>query len=295
LQEGFRGEVHPILNDQANLVLKAHWSSFSKRREKVLEKVPTMSQHMVEDLYRDAKPARVSQTYTARDFSAFLPEKIESPGQLWSIDPTRLTVFLRQFHPRASLHLEAQGRRAGPDGAIAILRGISPTHLDIVSRIHAEFDVTPRGGPRYPIPYSVPKGAKAPPEPLRVWFTPAYFLGRMIVNRQTGTVDYFSLALPADGSLNAHLTASLAPYGEHHDIVHVDQMELVGGDPELPKSLQGNGTMELSQARVQLARQFYKFKTIDWVPFERALALAHERQKPIMAMVLWGALDDQSC
>ena len=45
----------------------------------------------------------------------------------------------------------------------------------------------------------------------------------------------------------------------------------------------------------QLAKVFYKFKDIDFVPFDQALAAARARQKPILALVALGALDDQSC
>jgi hypothetical protein len=48
-------------------------------------------------------------------------------------------------------------------------------------------------------------------------------------------------------------------------------------------------------ARTKLTQAFYSFVSIDWVPPEKAVAIAHEQNKPILAVVLWGGLDEQSC
>lgn len=119
------------------------------------------------------------------------------------------------------MELKAQGRRLGPNGSFAILRAKSAAYLDIAIRVHAEFDITP-------ITWSAEM-----PEPDQVWYTPSYFTGRIIVNRETGSVDYFHLALPEDTTLNVHVTVSLNHRTmDSHDIVRVDRMELIGGDAE---------------------------------------------------------------
>ena len=41
---------------------------------------------------------------------------------------------------------------------------------------------------------------------MTAWYTPAYFSGRVLVNRRTGTVDHFRLGLAGDKALNVHLT-----------------------------------------------------------------------------------------
>jgi hypothetical protein len=289
VRRGFPGEVHPLLHGQTRLQVAARWSAFGKR----LQKAPVDAdffESVAEVLYREAKPARGTQRYTEQDFSGFLPERVEAVGQIWELDGKRVIAFLRQFHAGASLHLAAPGRRAGPDGAFGILRAISPSYLDIVCRIHAEFNVTPKANPT-----RLARSGAKPDAPVTAWYTPAFFSGRMIVNRNTGTVDYFHLGIPTDKSLNTHLTVSGLPDSELHFIVRVEQMELTGGDGKLVDAVHEPGAIDLARAQDQLASQFYKFKDIDWVPLDKALATARQYNKPILAMITWGSLDDQSC
>ena len=49
------------------------------------------------------------------------------------------------------------------------------------------------------------------------------------------------------------------------------------------------------EAREKLATAFYKFAKIEWVPIENAVELAKLTNRPIHALVLFGALDDESC
>jgi hypothetical protein len=193
-------------------------------------------------------------------------------------------LFLSQFHPNASLHLAATGRRAGPDGAFAVLRAVSPTHADIVFRVHAEFYVTPPDAGDWQGVYA--------------WLTPAYFTGRILVNKKTGNVEHFRLALPTEKALNVFLTVNPSRLGIAklgHDIVRIDRMELIGGDARLPDELPWSKALPLADANRRLARVFYKFEEIDWVPPDQALARARETNRPIFAIVSWGSTDDQSC
>jgi hypothetical protein len=197
-----------------------------------------------------------------------------------------MTEFLNQFHRHPSLHLVAIGRRAGPDGAFAILRAATSSYLDIVFRLHAEFYLTPDDWK----------------SPLRIgaWYTPAYFAGRVIVNRQTGRVDYFRLGIPTEKALNVHLTLAIW-HGEvvdrdYHDIVRVERMELTGGNSAAVETIPwGEDALTFTEARRRLARVFYKSQEIDWVPLDQVAARARARQRPIFAVVSWGAFDDQSC
>lgn len=282
VQDGFSGDVHPLLQGTTNLEVTARWhwtppDAPPPNRRKVAAEMPPRLRKLCSEL----TVARASQDYGARDFSGFMPKQVEAVGQLWTLDEGKIIAFLKQFHPKASLHLLPKGTRAGPDGAFAILRALSPAYLDIVFRIHAEFDVTPEKLDRR--------------LPVAVWYTPASFFGRMIVNRAKGNVVYFQLGIPAGRTLNVHLTVFVAPQGDHHDIIRVEQMELIGGDKKLPEQIRWTEALELAQAQDRLAHQFYKFKEINWVPLEQALAIARDRKKPILAVVTWGALDDQSC
>jgi hypothetical protein len=292
---GFHGDRHPLLFGGTQLQVTADWMlPVGKKQERLR---PGMPDELVNSLYSEAKPARKTQVYTERDFASFLPEKIEGVGQIWALDEKGVTSLLRQFHPAASLHPMSPGRRAGPDGAFATLRAMSASYLDIVCRVHAEFNLSPKGEANRAV--SLPEGY-SPDEPMTVWYTPAFLSGRMIVNREKGTVDFFRLGIPTDKSLNAHLTLGferdLHPLRwSLHDIVHVDRMELIGGDGKLGDTISWEKAVDVPRAQELLAREFYKFKGIDWVPLEQAGTVARDRKMPIMAIVTWGALDDQTC
>jgi hypothetical protein len=281
VRDGFRGEVHPLLSGKTRLDVTAHWTPVGKGRDK-------MHQDLHPKLYAwftELQPTRPQQTYTERDFSAFLPETVGEVGQLWALDPEKMVNFLRQFHPRPSMNLVAAGRRAGPDGAFAILRAVSPSHLDIVFRLHAEFYLTPDDWPAN--------------QPLiRAWYTPAYFSGRVLVNRRTGTVDHFRLGLTNDKALNVHLTVAAKGIGDTrqaHDIVRVERMELTGGDGGLVDTIPWAKALTPAEAHSRLAKVFYRFLEIDWVPLDQVLARARSRGRPIFAIVSWGSFEDQSC
>lgn len=275
IADGFRGGVHPLLHGQTKLELTAHWVPFGNGRFNSEMLVPDVC-----NIFLELKPAAKQRTYTERDFSAFLPEKLAAAGQVWSLDPNKVANMLRQFHDSPSMHLTAIGRRVGPDGAFAVLRAVSPSYLDIAFRIHAEFDVSPK--------QSAHLG--------QFCYTPSYFSGQMIVNRETGTVEYFRLGLPTDKTLNAHFTHNSTKLGDGHEIVRVDRMELLGGNSELAaKDIAWEESISYDAAHQQLQRVFYKFMEINWLPFDQIMAAARHENKPILAMVLWGALDDQSC
>jgi hypothetical protein len=279
--DGFRGEVHPLLFGGTQLEVTAQWTTVGKGRDQ-------LHRDLHPKLYRwftELHPAQPRRTYTKLDFSAFLPEEVGEVGQVWALDGDKLLEILKQFHPRPSLHLVASGRRAGPDGAFAILRGVAPSHLDIVFRIHAEYYLTPDDWP-------------ADQPLIRAWYTPAYFIGRVLVNRETGTVDHFRLALPSDQALNVHLTVVAKGIGDTrqaHDIVRVEQMELSGGDGGLAEKVSWTKALTPTEAGHRLAKVFYKFLEIDWVPFDQVAVQAKSRQRPIFAIVSWGAFNDQSC
>lgn len=264
---GFRGDVHSLVQEQTQLGIAATWSPIHAGRALRHGFFP---QEYYEP-FMGLRPAVIQRTYDARDFSAFLPANVESVGQTWSIDPQRVVKFLRQFHTSGSTNLVAPGRRAGPNGAIAILRAISPTHLDIVFRIHAEFALEPG-----------------------VYLTPSCFLGGMTLNRQTQSVERFEMSIPHDKALNAILTVRLETEALI-DIVNIERMELAGGDPEIMDRLTWDESLELSAAHDRLKHVFFPFLDIEWISPDQALAMAQKLQKPIMAVVVWGCLDEQNC
>jgi len=279
IEGGFQGDVHPILHGQTKLALTAHWDKVANGNYVSEMMPPAMCAYIL-----TLEPEIPQQEYSQADFSAFLPQEVVLAGQSWTLDPSQVVTFLKQFRSTASMQLVAQGRRFGPDGAFAVMRGVSSTHLDIAFRVHAEFDITPT---IWNEPF---------PGPDQVWYTPSYFSGQMIVNRESGTVEYFRMALATEATLNVHITASHTQRTmDSHDIVRVDRMELVGGDVEAGSETVWSDEISAQAAHQQLKRAFYKFAEINWLPFEQVKAAARENNQPIFAMVLWGNLDDQSC
>jgi hypothetical protein len=277
--DGFRGDVHPILHDKTRLEVKAFWTPLERSGLKI-----PAAPEVAYSWYTQLRPAAPQMIYTEREFSGFLPESVREVGQTWALDPEKVIVFLKQFHANPSLHLVATGRRAGPDGAFAILRAVSSTHLEIVFRVHAEFYVTPKDWD--------------PKQPIFAWYTPAYFSGRLVVNKKAGTVEHFRFALATEKALNVFLTVNPSLMGIPklgHDIVRVDRMELLGGNATFADSLSWTSSLPLAEANRKLARVFYKFEEIDWVPLDQVLPQARSKNRPIFAIVSWGATDDQSC
>lgn len=276
--DAFTGNVHPLLHGHTQLGVTAQWTKVGQGRDKL---------HTIHSAlyawFTELQPARAQRTYTERDFSPFLPAAESDVGQLWSLNLDKMAEILKQFHPRPLMHLVATGRRAGPDGAFAILRAVSPSYLDILFRIHAEFYLTPSEGPY---------------KDVDAWYTPASFSGRVLVNKNTGTVDHFHLSLPNDKMLNVHLTVDAGRRGYAsavHDIVRVERMELNGGDAELANRIAWQEALSLDEANSRLAKVFCKWQEIDWTPLDQVLTHARSRSRPIMALVSWGAIDDQSC
>jgi hypothetical protein len=277
--DGFRGDVHPLLHGQTRLDVTAQWTQIGEGSS-----YHCKAPKAVYAWFTGLHPARVQQTYTEQDFSGFLPASVGDVGQIWALDSAKVLKFLRQFHPHASMHMVAPGRRSGPEGAFGILRAASSTYLDIALRIHAEIYVTPDD--------------HDPDHPMPAWYTPAYFFGQMVVNKETGKVDYFHLGLPRDKALNVFLSVIITQKGEGilaPDVVPVERMDLSGGDDKLFANVSWTKELTPAEARARLAKVFYKFMEIDWVPMSQVMAQARARNRPIYAVVSWGSTEDQSC
>ena len=288
IPDGYRGEVHPLLTHHSEMEVNADWKPAKVDRSELLSKRTYQPElDVVRDLLLEVGPAIPAKIYSERDFSRFLPpESIKAAGRIWALDSEKVVEFLKQFHPAVSAYSVSVGRRPGPDGAFAMLRGVSSSYLDIEFRVHAEFNLAPKTG-EFPALY--------------VWYTPSYLQGRIVVNRDTGTVEYFQCGVPTDEVLNIHTTVWVGQNDPPNDFdavyqhLRADRMELVGGSLRGLEGVQWTDQISTSQARDKLARVFYKFKEVDYVPFDQALAIARTHNKPIFAFVALGALDDQSC
>ncbi|WAR19425.1 SELN-like protein [Mya arenaria] len=89
--------------------------------------------------------------------------------------------LLSMFHPRPFII-----SRFKPRGSIACIRAQNDKYLDIIFRIHAEFQLNEL--PNFPF-----------------WFTPAQFTGHLIVTRDLKHIEHFNLYVPSDKKLNMSL------------------------------------------------------------------------------------------
>lgn len=223
-------------------------------------------------------PAEPSHTYKSIDFLIFLPPKsvaLGAPfpipsdsipvGSTWTIPASAAAHFLKQLHPSATADLVFDG-----PGAYGVLRASSKERWEIDFRIHAQFEVA--------------KG---------VFVTPAQFAGRMIVNLPQNKVEYVEFTVPQERCANVAIDCVV---GEHlAGVGRIPRMQLVGGDEKLLSSESWLRQISLEEAHRLLRRQFYAFEAIDWSPPKVALARASIEHKPLLAIVIAGPLDDQSC
>ncbi|HIF41752.1 MAG TPA: hypothetical protein EYQ74_11715 [Planctomycetes bacterium] len=273
VMEGFQGTVHPVLHGGTQLEVTGEWDAISAGDNLRGRIRPELYQRI-----KEMSLAQESVTYEAEAFSAFLPVEFETLGHTWSIDLRGTKTFLKQFHPQPLVRLESFGRVIANNGGFATLRAISADYYDIMFRLHAEFRLS--------------KG---------VWYTPAYLLGHVVIDRQNGRVAYFQMENPVDvsrtshSSLNGHVTVRLDKETTYHDFLRTDPMWIAGGDASLIDSVAWEESIPLDETAHALGNQFFRFLNINWVSPLEALAIAEAEKKPIFAIVLEGALDDQTC
>jgi hypothetical protein len=239
-------------------------------------------------------PEKDWEFYGKEEFAALLPDHAVELGEVWRLDNKAVLPFLRQFHPGATARLHHEP--VGVAGAHACLRAVSEGFAEILLRAHAEF-VLEEG----------------------IYFCPAQFEGRLLLDRKTGEPQAFRLFLPSRNSnVDVNIPSArtrqqntqaaqqeptivtrpdgskvLVEVGQSHgeaDIGWVPRMELVGG--EVP-ALEWPRSIDDETARRLLRNQFYA--PIDWLPLDQAVQRSRELGKPLHVISLFGTLDDESC
>ncbi|OWF47391.1 selenoprotein N-like [Mizuhopecten yessoensis] len=244
------------------------------------------------------------------DLTTFLPASRDiEVGYVWSLytpesspplraDPPHtegiqavLIRLLSSFHSKPFLQTRFQ-----PRGGFAILRARSSTKLDITFRFHAEFQLN--------------DNSKQP-----FWFTPSQFAGRLVIEADGSHVDFFHVTVPSDKSLNVDMewTSDTGIDGNDEtltvEIGYMKQMELSSLEPSstFPRASCGKESsmtipniqweQEISHhtAELQLQKAFFPFKQVEYYNISEALSRAAVEKKYVHSIVLWGALDDQSC
>lgn len=203
--------------------------------------------------------------------------------------------LLSMFHPRPFVF-----SRFAPQGSIAVVRALNKKYVDIVFRIHAEFQLNQP--PFYPF-----------------WFTPAQFTGNIIISKDGTKVLSFKLYVPTEKRLNVDMEWLIGPKEYENmevDIGHMGRMELKatrssiyvydGGkdytttyipsvEEKVLENIIWDKQITVQQAERELEVKMYPFKKVTYYNFTEAYYMAQKLNKPVHSILLWGALDDQSC
>ena len=262
----------PRLAPAAEIALEAVWEPCRRSKYGLFAQTEVLSK---------PAPAEARRTYTAAELAPFLPPEPVAVGETWPVSREAVIPFLRQFHAGARSELHS----TRDEGAFACLRAVSGERLEILFRAHAEFQLTPD-----------------------VVYTPAQFEGRLLIDRAKELPLALSLVLPdRDTNVDVNVTTSgriasgdsvlVFPDLEKSmtlaDIGWVPRMALTSPSPA--QASEWTASIPDADARLRLARSFYPFARLEWLPFFAAMDRARERDKPVLVVVLFGTLDDESC
>ena len=273
-------DLRKTLDTKETLQVRAYWDPIAGASLGM----PNYSQKY-EVLFNNLSPVHPSQEYEIGAFKAFFPKGSVPVGHVWELDMNEVLPFLRQFHPGATaeMHINPGGEAAieifgrritlikvglESEGAFACLRALSPTHAEIVFRIHAEFQLD---------------------QEARAYFTPAQFTGRLILNRNNRTIRDFWLHLPRRNT-NVDINA----FGGA-DMVYVPRMELIAQNAHDQSDVVWETAITENEAKDLLEASFYKFSEIERLSIEEAVAQAQAENRPIHVVLTWGVFDDESC
>lgn len=203
-------------------------------------------------------------------------------------DGVILHRLLSMFHPHPFIMT-----RFGPRGTAFVVRARNDKFIDIMFRIHAEYQLnTPPDNP--------------------FWFTPGQFTGNIIVSWDLKHIEHFNMYVPATKKLNVDMEWLESGKNMVVDIGYMPEMNLTITSPSVPATGYQDGEIvpiqsanmanivwkeEISheEARRRLEVNMYKFKEVPYYNFTDALMQAQKENRLVHSIVLWGALDDQSC
>ncbi len=270
-----RQNFNDVLQRSAIVQVEAHWEPIADSTLSLHKESP---EHI--ELF-NLSPDYPIKEYGMSAFNAFIPSPSVAVGDVWELDSDGVVLFLRQFHSGATTSL-----LHGEEGAFACLRALSAEYAEIAIRIHAEFTLS---SDAYEEWRRVNSANLLEPDEGKFRFIPSQFAGQLVINLKEGTVRSFSHALPPRNS-NVDINAF-----DCADMVFVPRMELLANDADDCGEIKWNSSITEEEARKALELKFYKFAEIEWRPIEEAVELAKAAHRPIHAILVWGALDDESC
>ncbi len=269
-----RQNFNDVLQRSASVQVEVHWEPIADSTFSLHKESP---EHI--ELF-NLSPSYPIKEYGIDAFKAFLPPSSVAVGDVWELDSDGVVPFLLQFHPGATTAL-----KQGEEGAFACLRALSSEYAEITLRIHADFIVGHLAD--WDWEWQGEKAAEDWIEEAR--FIPSQFAGKLVVNLKERTVRSFSLALPPRNS-----NVDINTFDCAH-MVFVPRMEIRASDADDCGEIAWNSAITEEIARGALELKFYKFAEIEWRPLEEAVELAKAANRPIHAIIVWGALDDESC
>lgn len=247
--------------------------------------------------YKWVRPAVDQKTIPVESFGFLMPAAAPTISHTWwlinpetpvqlnnfryqpSMLPSKVAQFfhdvLSMLHPNVFLLT-----RARPRGAVAIVRGIGNDMIEVMFRLHAEFQLN-----------SLPE--------LPFWFTPGQFKGCIVIGNGGKTLKHFDMHVPAERRRNVDLEW-LTGYNKNEEEIEVD----IGFMPEMSVHLVGNEDLSeetwdqllsTEDAQQLLDQAMYPFLELPYYNLSTAQQKASEAKKLLHVIVSWGSLDDQSC
>ncbi|KAI6654765.1 selenoprotein N-like [Oopsacas minuta] len=174
--------------------------------------------------------------------------------------------LLQQFHHNVFLQ-----NRFGPRGGVAMIRAKAGPIIEVVFRIHAEYQLNEH--PLHPF-----------------WFSPAHFTGNLVFNTDTDEVLQFELYLPSIRKLNVDME-----WITGSDELEGEKMEVDIGYTSAMK-LSTNQTFEIpawdhektkEEATIELDRVLYPFKRIPYIDIRDAVDTARVENKLVHSIIMW--------
>jgi hypothetical protein len=256
----------------------------------------------LKSLFEFQKPYKESETFLMSDFKAFVPQNTKSLktgsiywiingdngyeediyGNVWK-EPKHLSKvksILSLIHRNVSLQT-----RYDPRGSAAIIRGLSDNYIDIIFRMHIEFQLSPTND--------------------KFWLSPAFLSGRIVLYNNSidnkYEISYFDLSIPTYNQLNVDMEWTNGPNLDQSGEVDIGFTPIMSISTSLNNKFQFNDnylktSITYIEAQKRLEQLFYPFTQIDYLRnLWQVINLSKEQNKLIHVIVLWGSLTDQSC